>query len=397
MSDSSAPAMTIVIDADPEVCRLGYGTVEGLQALKDFAAAHMLPIRYQPGIRVGVLIADDQINVYSPTPLLIESPQADETRPNAICLAADSLQAVLNACAAEGEPDVRVLPSEAQIGSDVATPELVDAVLRDLARIPPKPFDLARIERVYSSKIQYVDFEVTGYKLADRQVRVPTDLLVGSDEAIQSRFRNSFSLLESSSSLVVEIQDVDPKTEKPVLKNGQPALVKYSEANIESERKRIYKDFLTAIPGHGQLISKSRRKAFDARIRWFTNRVNSFRDEVKQHLDVAVQESINKLADALMPSLEGRVPDRLLKNMTVECPSTEEIRGALCEELSSAFAVSEQMYQPRVRVVFKDVTYETIKDASFREMLARLFPGIGMAGIDSLFEEHDSAREAARG
>ena len=52
MQRSHPPALTIIIDADPEVCRLGYGTVDGLKALQALADGQLLPIRYQPGLRL---------------------------------------------------------------------------------------------------------------------------------------------------------------------------------------------------------------------------------------------------------------------------------------------------------------------------------------------------------
>ena len=44
------PAVTVIIDADPEVCRLGYGTVAGLQPLRALVERHQFSIRQQPGL-----------------------------------------------------------------------------------------------------------------------------------------------------------------------------------------------------------------------------------------------------------------------------------------------------------------------------------------------------------
>lgn len=51
---TNEPSITLVIDTDPEVCRLGYGTVEGLKHLQQIVETHCLPLRYQEGLRVGV-------------------------------------------------------------------------------------------------------------------------------------------------------------------------------------------------------------------------------------------------------------------------------------------------------------------------------------------------------
>ena len=395
MTRSQPSALTVIIDADPEVCRLGYGTVEGLKALQALATAHMLPVRYQPGLRLGVLVCDDEISVYSPTPLLIEAGSDRADQPNAITLGtANPLALVLKACAAEGETGpLAPLTSDAEVGTLPATPELLQRSLKDLERLPPKPFDLARIERVYSSKLQYVDFEVTGYKLAERRVRVPNDLLIGSDDNLQSRLRNSFSLLENKNALTIQIADADPKTGLPLVKQGNPVMVSYSEATIERERKQIYEDFLTPVLGHGQLISKSRRKAFDIRLQWFSARVKAYSDGVRDELDAAIEASIQNLTESLLPGVMARPPERLLKHSLNEYPDEEEVREALCAELAKAFDLTDDFYQPKIKTVFKDLTYETIKDPRFREQLRKSFPGLGEEGVDDLFDEHDAAPE----
>ncbi len=393
MQRTQAPSLTVIIDADPEVCRLGYGTVEGLKALQALAAGQMLPIRYQPGLRLGVLIADGEIAVYSPTPLLIEAGSDRVDQPNAITLGASNpLDRVLKACAAEGEsgPDMS-LPSGAEVGTMAATPELLQNSLKELERLPPKPFDVARTERVYNTKLQYVDFEVTGYKLTARRVQIPTDLLVGTDKTLEARLRNSFSLLEGKESLVVQIADADPDSGEPRLdKQGKPMMVSYSELAIEEERKKIYADFLTPVPGHGQLISKMRRKAFDMRLAWFKARVAAYTLAVKQQLDQAVEASVKELTQALLPGVMQRPPARLMKHSMSLAPTEDDYRAAVEAELSQAFNLGDRFFQPTVKVIFKDLTYETITDEKFVAQLKKLFPSLGQQGF---FEEHDSAPE----
>lgn len=393
MQRSHPPALTIIIDADPEVCRLGYGTVDGLKALQALATEQMLPIRYQPGLRLGVLVADDQIAVYSPTPLLIEAGSDRADQPNAITLGTSNpLDRVLKACAAEGASDPAVpLPSEAEVGTMAATPELLQKSLKELERLPPKPFDVARTERVYNTKLQYVDFEVTGYKLTARRVQIPTDLLVGTDKTLEARLRNSFSLLEGKESLVVQIADADPDTGAARLdKQGKPLMVSYSELAIEDERKKIYADFLTPVPGHGQLISKMRRKAFDTRLEWFKARVAVYTVAVKQQLDQAVEASVKDLTQALLPGVMQRPPARLMKYSMSLAPTDDDYRAAVEAELSQAFNLGDRFFQPTVKVIFKDLTYETITDEKFVAQLKKSFPGLSQHGF---FEEHDSAPE----
>ena len=390
---TEAPAVTVIIDTDPEVCRLGYGTESGLKRLQVLAEQRHLPIRFQPGVRIGVLMCDEQMWVYTPTPLLIEAGSERIEQPNAMVLNAPAaLSAVARACAAEGgaAEDAR-LPAQAEIGRQAATPQAIANTLQDLQRQPAKPFDLARIERVYTSKLQYVELEVTGYRLASRRVQVPNDLLVGNDKMLESRLRNSFALLEGKESLVVQIADADPKTgEARVDAAGKPLLVDYSEQQIEVERKALLKDFLTPITGHGQLISKARREAFDIRIKWFKSRIEAYKTAVENKLTEAVNKSVDDLTQALLPTVMKSPPDRLLKRVLSQHASAEEVSAALKAELHEAFNTGERFFQPSVKVVFKDLTYETIQDESFREQVAAAFRGIT---ANDLFTEHDAAPE----
>lgn len=396
MQRPQPPALTVIIDADPEVCRLGYGTVEGLKNLRALATAQLLPIRYQAGLRLGVLVADDQIWVYSPTPLLIEAGSDRADQPNAISLdAGNSLERLLKASAADGSGDPAApLPNNAEVGAAPASPELLQKSLRELERLPPKPFDVARTERVYNTQLQYVDFEVAGYKLTARRVQIPTDLLVGSDRTLEVRLRNSFSLLEGKESLVVQIPDADPDTGEPRLdKRGQPVLVDYSEMAIDEERKKIYTDFLTPITGHGQLISKMRRQAFDTRVAWFKARVANYTVAVKEKLDQAIEASVKDMTKALLPGVMQRPPARLMKHSLSLTPTEDDIRSAIEAELSQAFNIGDRFFQPTVKVIFKDLTYETITDEKFLALLKKSFPGLVQQEI---FEEHESAPEVRR-
>lgn len=395
MARAHSPALTVIIDAHPDVFRLGYGTMEGLEALRKLATDQMLPVRYQPGLRVGVLVVDDEVSVYAPTPLLIEAGSTSETRPNAIVLDPKApTEQLLRACAVEGTDGTNTpLATDAEIGRTAATPELLADSLAELKRLPPKPFDLARIERVYSAKLQYVEFEVSNYKLASKKVSIPNDLLVGDDATLNARLKNSISLLEDTAKLKVQIADFDPRTGQRIMKGGQPALVEYSEQSIERERKQIYDDFLTAIPNHGQLIPKARRKAFDARVEWLLARIEAFKEGIEAALHAAIDESIHNLAEALLPAIAKRPPERLLRHCLSEEPSESDLRSALVLDLRDAFMRCLKEYTPSVRVTFKDLTYETIKDESFRKQLRDRFPGLDEQGVESLFDEHDAARE----
>src|SRR5881396_2596971 len=63
-----ADGVSVILDLDPEVYRLGFGDAEGLSLLEEVARSRDRALNRQQGIRIGLLIVDDTTIVYSPTP-----------------------------------------------------------------------------------------------------------------------------------------------------------------------------------------------------------------------------------------------------------------------------------------------------------------------------------------
>lgn len=377
LTNPDQPALTVIIDTDPEVYRLGYGTIEGLKALQKLAREQQIPVRYQDGLRIGVLIIDDQILAYAPTPLLIEAGSSKSDKPNAIKLGiGNPLKRIIRAAAAEGSDDAQA-PSAAEVGKKEATPARIAESLEQLEKFPPKRFDVARTERVYNTKLQYVEFEVNGYRLETKKVKVPAHLVV--DKSLVDKMHNSYSLLDGIEKLKTEIEG-----------DASGARISYSADEIEKERKQIYTDFLISITGHGQIISKTRRPEFDKRVLQLRTRVERFADAVRPKLKEAIELSLQKITEGLLPNLIKNPPPQLCKASTSTKPSEAELRKAVRLELEKAFKVVDninEFYQPSVKVVFKELTYETITDSKFSEQLKRAFPDL------VIYEEHQAAPE----
>ncbi len=64
--------VTVVLDPDEDVCRIGYGEVAALVRLHALAQETGFWLKSQPGLRVGVLLADEQTLVWSPTARSVE-------------------------------------------------------------------------------------------------------------------------------------------------------------------------------------------------------------------------------------------------------------------------------------------------------------------------------------
>ena len=125
-------------------------------------------IQRQPGIRIGVIVADDVTLIYSPTPLLIEAEPATPTAPNAIRL--DHAPQRIVDEVGHGDGGVRAQT----VGLDKATAADVGKVEADLKANPPQPFDITRKVRVFNAAFEFVDFELSGTSIDQMTVPIPS-------------------------------------------------------------------------------------------------------------------------------------------------------------------------------------------------------------------------------
>lgn len=377
--------VTLIVDIDPEVYRLGYGTMEGLEALQTLVKQFCLELRQQAGLRIGLLICDGRTLVYSPTPLLIEAGSTSQEKPNAVWVGQDMPKTLAKAC----EPS-----AEGEIGQQVATPDAVDQSLQSLKNEPPKKFDIARVERVYHSKIQFVELEVTGYRLSSKKITIPNDLLIGDDKALNEKLKNSFQLLTGGSAPKVEIPVFDPETASPkVTADGAPLTEIWDEDALEAARKKLYEDFLINVPRFGWVIMCRQLDEFEKRLACFEKQVLAYREAVAKSMGQSLEKSIAVLVDVLLPRMKGQLPKRFTKFMHQE-PNDDDIRDVLAQELYGVVGGVSGVFAPEVRCVYKAVTYESIRDEKFLKSMKDSMKKSGAGSqAELLFSECDAALE----
>src|SRR5688572_18653609 len=132
----------VIIDADPEALRLGFGELKGLKEV----AEKGIDIRKAHGLRIGVLVVDDTAWVFSPTPEIIFDQPNDAVR-NAVAVSKDFAQQILVSIA----PDLSIgkEPLESVVIPDTTVPELEQAkvtshdivlIEESLEKAPPQKF-----------------------------------------------------------------------------------------------------------------------------------------------------------------------------------------------------------------------------------------------------------------
>ena len=146
--------VNIILDVDAEIFRLGYGEIQALTMLETEAREKGTLISHQPGVRIGLLIADEEVIVYTPTPLLIEADSKQPDHPNAIRLG----ELPENIAKDLGLGPQGII--DQNIGLEKAPSKAIEKVAEELKLNPPMKFNVAKTIMVFNSSFEFVEFEL---------------------------------------------------------------------------------------------------------------------------------------------------------------------------------------------------------------------------------------------
>ena len=371
LPDEGSLRITVIVDTDPEVYRLGYGTVEALDILHDAAVKNMFDLRVQHGVRIGLVVCDKTTMIFAPVPLLIEAGSTAADKPNAIVLGMATTEQPANA-ARTGQSTVAPIW---EIGSQALTPVKLSEVREDLRVNPPQPFDITRALRVFTSMVQYVEFKVENYRFSSRQVRLPPELLGFADQTLKQRIRGHLRMFDKTPGPF--------KIEVPCQAGKETVLI--DEKRMATERKRIEDKFTFSVPGFGRVMLLADRKAFDAEVTEFQAFLNLYHNEVKVSVENAKAELQQRVVNEFLPRWEERPPERFARYSIAATKENlkAELSGVVERIVDQSFSVEP----PQIRVIYKNIAPESVGDPKFLNTLRDRMErhGVPAALIASLF------------
>lgn len=346
-------AVTVILDADPEVYRLGFGSFAALGRLQDFATEVGGLIARQPGVRLGLLIADNQTLVWAPVAEMVEAGAKDTRAANAIRLGLPP---------ADVERDLGAGPdgqAARSIGLDPVERDEVERVSQDLKDNPPQRFDVCRQMRVFNAYFEFVEIKLHGAHIERRTVTLPADLMGIADKPTQKKLRATFRLIEQEDGLT-----------------GQQLL---------DDRKQLEKRHLRRIVGQSWVIKRKDKPALMKDVRNLRAGIEEFQNELSEQLTAQIDASRAKLHAALLPSVKKSPPRRWARSSLFR--GNQDLSASLDRDLAVAFGRAENAIHPiKLDVTFKAVTYESLQDPEFMAAARCAFPE-----LTELFDESDVA------
>jgi len=349
---------TVILDVDPEVCRLGFGTIEAVEKLDNCAREFGGILAHQPGVRIGLLVCDGTTIIFSPTPLLIESADTNADKTNAIML--DTLPS-------EVADDIGLGSNgymDRSVGLDPVKPQRVEIVKKDLVANPPIKFDVARIERVFNAQFEFVEFEVRHCFISRKTVPINSDLMgLANDEKAQRLLRSSFRVVDKDSAI--------------------------SGDDLLHKKKRITDDYLITLQGYGTVILKSNKYEFQKSINELKTEMECFQKLATETLRNAMEANRESLVNALTPGVLVNPPERWSKVIGKTSSNADKI-AMLNDDLDKAFGEVESLVKKMdVKVIYKALTYAMLNDPEFAVVANRALPV-----LRKLYDEHLAAPES---
>lgn len=347
-------SLRVIIDANAEVFRLGFGEQAGLILLNE----KQIDIRRAKGLRIAVLAADEDAWVYSPTPeIIFEQPTARIN--NAIQVSLEFAKQILLSVA----PDVSLVQekdildesfiskdSTPEIGAEVFTEEDLKTIEIELESNPPKKFDAEREVRVYQGYIQFVELSLSGCRLKGKTITLPKVLLNISDIDLRERVKTTCRMLPGGGGF-----------------SARAAL-------IEDKVRNLRKDYLQSLgERYGSVILRRKRSEFDKKLSEISADLEILRNTVREDLEIEMENSRKSLIEMLLPSLMEN-PPKHLKDAFAFFPE-ETIRKYINKLLERQMPEPSQIISEMQLICdYKEVTFEMLNDVEFVRLIEEKFP-----------------------
>ena len=311
-------SVSVLLDISENVFRCGYGDIDGVTLLNEEGVS----IKDATGIRIGVLISDNEGFIFSLPPQLIEAGSKEETQPNGMRVSLQQVNEIINAILpkeniennrnskieqTETKPVESEIVQESlrdnpiqEIGKNKVSLERIQNIQKSLTDNPPQKFDIARKVQIFSTAIEFVELKLTGCEIQRHTVQIPTELLVGDiDSETKKQLKAGFNIIEKSSSL--------------------------SGDSIRNEVNKIRKIYTKSIPKYGNIILKSSKTQFNEALTKLKDSVKTFQLEVKANLEAEISKAKTNLAEMLTPAITNKPPTELKMQVLNGSPTEEQL------------------------------------------------------------------------
>ncbi len=352
--------LTVSLDFDDRVMRMGYGNVDAVKLLLDAGIA----VQSSPGLRTALVVVDNEGYIFTPTALYLEAEPTDGAASNAVRMSGEqvsqalarlspSAKTIAIAQAKTPEAKQRIEALTVDVVSAPITPEKLAEVTSSLETAPPVRFDLARQVRVFEPYLQYVELSLTGAAIQRHRMAIPEKIQnLGGSEELENRLRTTFELIEKGSKL----------SSKP----------------LEDALNEIRKNFTPSLgKDHGRVVLKAVKPHLVDRLTAFRLKLEAHQKavegELQKHLDTSREQIVAYYLQRVIDAKPDAVRGQSLNGEVSEMAAERWLTGQLDRVFPSAESLIQEM---KLEERYKDVTFETLNREDFLDSVKDAFPTV---------------------
>lgn len=371
MGDLTDLSLTVILDADAEVYRMGYGDQEALEIIRKASEEAQFDLREQPGVRIGVVISDDQTMVYAPVSRNVEAGSTTEEKPNAIMLERAATGSLAEAAgAAKGEIEIGVIGMK---------PERVAQMQEDLKANPPQPFDLTRKLKVFVTEVQFIDLRIPNAMFNSRKIKLPPSF---------QKFESEDLRRDIESSLRIPI-DLEEYFEIKIKSWRGDEILNVNEAYIRRERDSIEREFFHDWKGRGKIILRKDKEQLKNELDRLVTIITSYHGVLKDKIDDGKKAFRTGMITEFLAFWQKSPPDRLSRRGV---PTEEVCRLDIERAANDMFDKAVTLGAAEARLVYKDISIEDLKDQELMSSLRKVMEaaGVDCQTVEKLFQSGDA-------
>ena len=367
--------LTVSLDFDDRVMRMGYGDIGAVTMLLDAGIA----VQSSPGLRTALVVVDNEGYIFTPTALYLEAEPSDGAASNAMRMSGEQVAQALARLspAAKAIAVAQAKTPEAKQQIEALTVDVVSApitvaklaeVKTSLKEVPPVRFDLARQVRVFEPYLQYVELSLSGAAIQRHRMAIPLSIQkLGGSKDLESRLRTTFELIEKGSKL----------SSKP----------------LEDALNEIRKNFTPSLgKDHGRVVLKAAKPHLVERLTEFRTKLEAHQKAVEadlqKHLDTSREQIVAYYQARVIEAKPDALLGQSLNGLISEVAASRWLNGELVKVFPSAKTLIQEM---KLDERYKDVTFETLNRKDFLESVKDAFPNVDW---DKAYSEFKAAGQS---
>jgi hypothetical protein len=166
---------------------------------------------------------------------------------------------------------------------------------------------------------------------------------------------------------------------------------KVDDKELQAQVSSIRKDFTCSVKSlNGNVMLRGKQADFDKRVQALEAELTKFRAKIEKNLEKEMEKSRKQLVRELLPLVLRKPPANLVNGCMGVKPSKEEAGRWLDYQLEVAFPTVHSITNGvKLRVTFKDITYQSLNKEGLRKELRKAFPAVAW---DKPFKEFEAAQ-----